>query len=506
MPLRPPAVPFAPLVSEPLPQPERLAETPQAAALRPVARRPTQVLAAGIVALALFVGAIQVGGSYLLAGRVLPGVSVAGEQVGGLTAAQAEARMQSHLAGVRVRLDVNGTSSSLTAAQVGAHYDLTTTLSQALVAGRTSPFMPVQLFRAWRGGAIQYDYSIDQGIEHALAVKLTAGDQVAQDATITVNNGVPTVQPDRSGRGVTTARIESAIASQLANPSGSSVKLAAATEPARITANVAAAALPKAKQLLATPITITAGTKTFTPTTAQKGSWLAFTPSAPDKPPALIPAVSTAGIKQYIQALANQVNVAAVDSRVNILNGSSTQTAPGQNGSVLNADALADTVAAAVTAGQPLQTAAPMTTVPYQTITNSTVALPYAQYIEINLTSQHLWAYQDNKLVYDSPVTSGATGAGFPTVTGMFSILAKQTDRHLVGYQYGPAYNYDVFVQYWMQFYEGYGLHDASWRNGNFGGQDYYHDGSHGCVNLPLATAAWLYNWSSVGTPVWVHK
>jgi lipoprotein-anchoring transpeptidase ErfK/SrfK len=60
-----------------------------------------------------------------------------------------------------------------------------------------------------------------------------------------------------------------------------------------------------------------------------------------------------------------------------------------------------------------------------------------------------------------------------------------------------------------MPFYQGYGLHDASWRNGNFGETSgplgYYYDGSHGCVNLPDATAAFVYNWSVVGTPVWVH-
>ncbi|HSW71001.1 MAG TPA: L,D-transpeptidase, partial [Gammaproteobacteria bacterium] len=125
------------------------------------------------------------------------------------------------------------------------------------------------------------------------------------------------------------------------------------------------------------------------------------------------------------------------------------------------------------------------------------------KYIEVNLSSQHLWAYQDHQVAFDSPVTSGATGYGFPTVTGLFSIYSKQTNRYLDGRPLG--YNYNVFVQYWMPFYADYGFHDASWRNGSFGGQDYYYDGSHGCVNLPTATAAWLYNWAPVGTPVWVH-
>ncbi len=111
-------------------------------------------------------------------------------------------------------------------------------------------------------------------------------------------------------------------------------------------------------------------------------------------------------------------------------------------------------------------------------------------------------------MIYESPITSGATGAHLGTVTGLFSIYYKTTNTHLVGYQYG--YNYDVPVKYWMPFYSGYGLHDASWRNGNFGETSgplgYYYDGSHGCVNLPDATAEFIYNWSVVGTPVWVHN
>jgi lipoprotein-anchoring transpeptidase ErfK/SrfK len=127
------------------------------------------------------------------------------------------------------------------------------------------------------------------------------------------------------------------------------------------------------------------------------------------------------------------------------------------------------------------------------------------RYIEINLSSQQLWVYQDSQVIYTSPVTSGATGLGFPTVTGLFSIYAKGTNTWLDGRAYGENYNYRVLVDYWMPFYGGFGMHDAwRWRS-TFGGSDYYYNGSHGCVNLPLATAAFIYNWAEVGTPVWVH-
>jgi len=42
-------------------------------------------------------------------------------------------------------------------------------------------------------------------------------------------------------------------------------------------------------------------------------------------------------------------------------------------------------------------------------------------------------------------------------------------------------------------------LHGAYWHN-NFGNRM-----SHGCVNLPLEVAAWMYGWAPLGTMVWIH-
>ncbi|HLC87591.1 MAG TPA: L,D-transpeptidase, partial [Patescibacteria group bacterium] len=47
-----------------------------------------------------------------------------------------------------------------------------------------------------------------------------------------------------------------------------------------------------------------------------------------------------------------------------------------------------------------------------------------------------------------------------------------------------------------MYFYQGYAIHGAYWHN-NFG-----RVASHGCVNVPLDAAKWLFDWASVGTRV----
>lgn len=67
----------------------------------------------------------------------------------------------------------------------------------------------------------------------------------------------------------------------------------------------------------------------------------------------------------------------------------------------------------------------------------------------------------------------------------------------------GEGNSYQSFVNFWMPFNEGVGLHDASWR-GSFGGDIYLYSGSHGCVNLPYSSAASLYEMVEIGTPVLV--
>ncbi|MDP9358775.1 MAG: L,D-transpeptidase, partial [Chloroflexota bacterium] len=43
-------------------------------------------------------------------------------------------------------------------------------------------------------------------------------------------------------------------------------------------------------------------------------------------------------------------------------------------------------------------------------------------------------------------------------------------------------------------------LHGTYWHT-NFGQKM-----SHGCVNLPLDVAKWMYGWAPLGTGVWVHE
>ena len=115
-----------------------------------------------------------------------------------------------------------------------------------------------------------------------------------------------------------------------------------------------------------------------------------------------------------------------------------------------------------------------------------------ARWIDVNLSEQRVYAYEGDIIVNSFIVSTGT--ARTPTVTGKYKIWIKLKSTTMSG----PGY-YLTNVPYTMYFYKGYGLHGTYWHN-NFGMPM-----SHGCVNLSIPDAQWLYNWAFEGTVVNVH-
>ncbi len=120
-------------------------------------------------------------------------------------------------------------------------------------------------------------------------------------------------------------------------------------------------------------------------------------------------------------------------------------------------------------------------------------------YLEINITRQHLWFYKDGVLIAHGPVVTGNPNRGFSTVLGTYMIVYKQRNATLVG----PGY--EAKVNYWMPFFGGIGVHDATWRS-SFGGEIFRHRGSHGCVNAPFPLAKTIFEHIEDGTPVILYE
>ena len=124
-------------------------------------------------------------------------------------------------------------------------------------------------------------------------------------------------------------------------------------------------------------------------------------------------------------------------------------------------------------------------------------------YIEVDLSDQHMYYYQNGAIIFDSDIVSGNMSySDRQTPSGIYTLYYKKSPDVLRGQKdENGKYEYEVDVQYWMPFNGGIGFHDAPWQP-YFGGDRYLTGGSHGCINLPSESAATLYNIIQYGVPI----
>jgi hypothetical protein len=119
------------------------------------------------------------------------------------------------------------------------------------------------------------------------------------------------------------------------------------------------------------------------------------------------------------------------------------------------------------------------------------------RWIDVNLAEQTVAVYDNKQLVFATVMASGME----PTWTrpGLFQIYLKKEIETMSGDQGGPDYYYLENVPWTMYFDKARALHGAYWRT-RLGFVQ-----SHGCVNMTIGDAHWLFNWAHEGDWVYVH-
>lgn len=119
--------------------------------------------------------------------------------------------------------------------------------------------------------------------------------------------------------------------------------------------------------------------------------------------------------------------------------------------------------------------------------------------IDVNLKQQRLYAFEHGRIASSFLISSGvgrhATPAAKTTVLKKIPIMDYR-------WSYGPNHpdNYNLKNVRWnLNILPHIYIHTAYWHN-NFG-----HPMSHGCINMALNDAAWVYNWAATGTAVELH-
>lgn len=128
---------------------------------------------------------------------------------------------------------------------------------------------------------------------------------------------------------------------------------------------------------------------------------------------------------------------------------------------------------------------------------------PEKKRIEVSITQQTLTAYEDNKIVMQTKVSTGLNRAveegliHWTTPGGSWKISSKMPTQHMgEGNITSDVAAYELLGVPWVCYFHvnGNATHGTYWHN-NFGVPM-----SHGCVNMNMQDALWVFRWSY---PVW---
>jgi lipoprotein-anchoring transpeptidase ErfK/SrfK len=115
---------------------------------------------------------------------------------------------------------------------------------------------------------------------------------------------------------------------------------------------------------------------------------------------------------------------------------------------------------------------------------------PDDKWIAVNLAEQTLAAYEGDRMVFATLVSTGLPW--WRTPEGLFRLWAKLKVGKMSGGNLEDGNHYYLQDVPWIMYFDrGYGLHAAYWHD-SFG-----HPRSRGCVNLSPGDAQWIFDWTS---------
>lgn len=118
------------------------------------------------------------------------------------------------------------------------------------------------------------------------------------------------------------------------------------------------------------------------------------------------------------------------------------------------------------------------------------------RWIDVDLAEQTMTVYDNNRLVFATVIASGQEP--FWTRPGTFQIYQKKEVETMRNNDPSDYYYLDNVP--WTMYFDGSrALHGAYWRT-RFG-----YPQSHGCINLSVGDANWLFHWAHEGDWVYIH-
>ena len=464
----------------------------------------------GVAAAALLLLGVVGAGGYAYAahydGRAVPGTTVAGTDVSGKSREQVVAAIENRAKSAKV--DISGdVTASASLADLGTTVDAQATADAVMARGDS---LGEKLQALVSKGEVPVVTTTNTTTVSSYATSLIPEDRAkARNATVVLSEDGTTFSTTSASNGASldVNALEQAAQKAATSLGSSSVSLTMTDAAPKVSDDEAQKVADKANNWVSQDVTITLDEESYTAENTDKASWIKVTNSAESAPTI---AVDSAKVSQWVQAQAEEAKVEPVTGQRNV-NASgkvvSTPTEAKDGKTVNNADTVAKSITESFGSDKAytgtFETTAVKAEWKERTIAAGAENLPYQaapgeKWVDLNLSNKTVTAYEGATVVH-GPVSIVDGAAETPTVTGTYKVYLQYESQTMRGENADGSPYVAEDVPWVSYFYSGYAFHGAGWRS-SFG-----YSGSHGCVNMPVSEAQWIYNWVDTNTVVHSH-
>lgn len=344
---------------------------------------------------------------------------------------------------------------------------------------------------------VQVETQIDQEkYANFIAIAVAQFNSDPVNASLTINSGQIKEVAEQEGSVVDTSSLPEKILRLSDTESERTILLDIEKTTPRIKVADFTEAKSTAENILSKKIQLTYEDKLYSPSRAEIGNWIVFS----EKSGKLETTISDGNVQAYLNKIAINFEISKKDRKINAVDGSIIDQ--GQEGKLLDKKSaialikskLNNTGDAQIALVTYMEAPKEVKIFPSEGLVPGRFA---GKYVDVDLTLQKLCRIESTSIVDCFTISSGKPGMNTPT--GTYTISEKNP-RHW-------SATYSMWLPYWQRFHGPYGLHELpetnTWKETDA------HLGtpvSHGCVRLGVGPAQILYDWTEVGTTVYVHK
>ncbi len=439
--------------------------------------------------------------------RALPGSTVAGTSVAGMTRDEAAAALRERAADVTIMVKAVGTPRAEGLADLGYAVDVDATLDEVFLPNDSWSSYATSLLSSHDVAPV---VSADaEKIDEVTTELVERSDKVGRNAGVKLSSDKKSfeVTPAVAGHTVAPESFQDVIdAAARGMSSATADVMFLETDPAVTTATAEKVA-KRANAMISHKVVVSDGSQEHTPSKKVRASWVSV-PTTDGVPG--VPTLNAKKVSAWVASLAEDAKVEPHSGMRNVSSAGAVLNVvdEARDGRVVaNAAGLSKAATKAMTSGKgysgDFDYDAVAATWEQRIVAVGAEKLAYPaadgeHWVDVNLTNHTMTAYIGAKAV-NGPVKMVDGQDEKPTAVGTFKVYLKKPLMTMRGNN-ADGTKYETPDVPWVSFFHrGFALHGAPWRS-SFG-----YSASHGCVNLPVATAKWVYDFAPIGTPVTTH-